>query len=212
MKQTFVLKNNWIGIFNRLSDKQAGMLIKMLFEHNVNGGELAGMNDEVVNAYFNMMILDCKIFNENYDKRSITSSNNGSLGGAPKGNQNAKKQPKNNLNNLNNLNNPNDNDNDNDNDCDSEEDSLKPTVGLGEESPKKKPPPEKPLAERVTDFKDEIRANKQSGEITYTNRMLSEFFDYWSETNKNGLKMRWELEKTWDLNLRLKNWYRRQRE
>lgn len=33
------------------------------------------------------------------------------------------------------------------------------------------------------------------------------FIDYWSETNKNG-KMRFEMQKTWDLNLRLKRWKR----
>jgi len=80
------------------------------------------------------------------------------------------------------------------------------------DKPKQKKPPEKPLEERVTNFKDEIRANKQNGEIIYTNSMLQEFFDYWSETNLNGLKMKWEMEKTWDLKLRLKTWYRRQRQ
>lgn len=32
------------------------------------------------------------------------------------------------------------------------------------------------------------------------------FCDYWTETNKSGTKMRWELEKTWDLHLRMKRW------
>ena len=33
------------------------------------------------------------------------------------------------------------------------------------------------------------------------------FIDYWSEKNKKG-KMRWELQKTWDLSLRMKRWKR----
>ena len=33
------------------------------------------------------------------------------------------------------------------------------------------------------------------------------FIDYWAEKNKKG-KMRWELQKTWDLSLRMKRWKR----
>ena len=33
------------------------------------------------------------------------------------------------------------------------------------------------------------------------------FIDYWCEKNKKG-KMRWQLQKTWDLNLRMKRWKR----
>ena len=36
-------------------------------------------------------------------------------------------------------------------------------------------------------------------------RLLS-FFNYWSEMNSSGTKMKWELEKTWELKLRLNNW------
>ncbi len=34
------------------------------------------------------------------------------------------------------------------------------------------------------------------------------FYDYWREPNKSRTKMRWETEKTWDLNLRLKTFQR----
>lgn len=39
----------------------------------------------------------------------------------------------------------------------------------------------------------------------YPLTMLQNFFDYWSEPNKKG-KMRFELEKTWELGRRLKRW------
>ena len=35
--------------------------------------------------------------------------------------------------------------------------------------------------------------------------ILEEFVNHWSETNKAG-KERWQLEKTWDTNLRLRKW------
>ena len=40
--------------------------------------------------------------------------------------------------------------------------------------------------------------------------VLQEFIDYWTESNTRGSKMKYEMQKTWDLNLRLKNWIRNQ--
>jgi len=36
--------------------------------------------------------------------------------------------------------------------------------------------------------------------------MLYKFFNYWSELNKSGTKMRFELEKTWEIEKRLATW------
>ena len=41
-------------------------------------------------------------------------------------------------------------------------------------------------------------------------KILEEFVLYWSELNRSKTKMRFELEKTWDLNARLKRWKRSQ--
>ena len=56
----------------------------------------------------------------------------------------------------------------------------------------------------INNRKDDFLRKVQSLDYDYTTKM--EFFDYWTETNKSGTKMRWELEKTWDLNLRIKRW------
>lgn len=40
----------------------------------------------------------------------------------------------------------------------------------------------------------------------YGKDMVREFFDYWTEPNKSGTKMRFELEKTWSTNRRLNTW------
>lgn len=47
---------------------------------------------------------------------------------------------------------------------------------------------------------------------TYGKGMIRKFYDYWSETNKSKTRMRCETEKTWDLNLRLQNWARRNKD
>jgi hypothetical protein len=40
----------------------------------------------------------------------------------------------------------------------------------------------------------------------YSKEMIRDFYDYWIEPNKSKTKMRFEIERTWDLNLRLKKW------
>ena len=41
--------------------------------------------------------------------------------------------------------------------------------------------------------------------------MIRAFFDYWSELNKSETKMRYELEKTWELSKRLATWASREK-
>lgn len=59
---------------------------------------------------------------------------------------------------------------------------------------------------RVEAFKEELKNT-----INYPDTMKKEFFDYWTEPNKSKTKMRFELEKTWDLNRRLNTWASRDR-
>ena len=40
----------------------------------------------------------------------------------------------------------------------------------------------------------------------YTENMIESFFDYWSEPNPSHKKMRFELQKTWDVKRRLRTW------
>ena len=40
----------------------------------------------------------------------------------------------------------------------------------------------------------------------YSPDIIREFFNYWREPNKSNTKMRFEMEKTWDLKLRLIRW------
>ena len=38
------------------------------------------------------------------------------------------------------------------------------------------------------------------------NKHKLDFIDYWTEPNKSGTKLRFELEKTWSIDRRLKRW------
>jgi hypothetical protein len=84
----------------------------------------------------------------------------------------------------------------------------------------KKPEPKKPDVEKCTQIITNKKINTnltkhnkekfsiQVFEMGILNKEESNnFIDYWSEKNKKG-KMRWELQKTWDLSLRMKRWKR----
>ena len=45
----------------------------------------------------------------------------------------------------------------------------------------------------------------------YDKNILNSFVDYWTEPNKSKTKMKFELQQTWDTNLRLKTWAKNQK-
>ena len=46
----------------------------------------------------------------------------------------------------------------------------------------------------------------------YGNDMCNDFFEYWSEPTQNGKKMRYQLEKTWEIGRRLARWNHNQKQ
>ena len=57
------------------------------------------------------------------------------------------------------------------------------------------------LNTRIENFKKEVYSLNN-----YSKEIQDEFIRYWTELNKSKTKMRWEMEKTWDTNLRLSTW------
>jgi hypothetical protein len=43
---------------------------------------------------------------------------------------------------------------------------------------------------------------------TYGSQMVRKFYDYWTELNRSGTKMRFEIEKTWETSKRMATWAR----
>ena len=60
----------------------------------------------------------------------------------------------------------------------------------------------KNIEERKDMFKQEIA--KLKGE--FSSHTLKDFYNYWTELNKSQTKMRFELEKTWELKKRIQRW------
>jgi hypothetical protein len=67
----------------------------------------------------------------------------------------------------------------------------------------------KTLEERKKDFQEKINSFRKENLFQYPAEMYVVFFDYWSEHNENGLKMLFEMNKTWDLSKRLNTWFKR---
>jgi len=65
---------------------------------------------------------------------------------------------------------------------------------------------EKEIVKRKTEEKEK-QFYQEVGKFTeYPKDMLRKFYDFWTEQNPSGTKMRFELERTWDIAKRLKRW------
>ena len=124
IKSSFVLQTRFKAVVAKLSDKQAGVLLKSILDY-ADSGTVANFDDGMVAVVFEMVRQDIDYNSAKYADVCARNAENGKLGGAPKGNQNAKKQPKQPTACFNNPKQPkttenkhNDNDNDVDNDND----------------------------------------------------------------------------------------------
>ena len=91
-KDSFILYDNYIENLECLSDEQIGVLFKSIFSAR-NNKQLPNMDSAVKMAY-SFMMSQIKRDAEKYNNICALRSAAGSKGGAPKGNQNATKQPK----------------------------------------------------------------------------------------------------------------------
>jgi hypothetical protein len=67
---------------------------------------------------------------------------------------------------------------------------------------------------RITNKDISIRRLKFINDVSlfdYDKKIKDGFCDYWTEPNKSKTKMKFELNKTWSTNLRLKNWAKNQK-
>ena len=63
--------------------------------------------------------------------------------------------------------------------------------------------PKKSIQEREADFK---RSVAQKAAAFYPEKMINDFVNYWTEKNEGGKKMRFEMQKVFDVSRRLNTW------
>ena len=91
---------------------------------------------------------------------------------------------------------------------DSDYDSKKKeTSPKGEAKKKVSLPPSPTLETRKNDFSHSVVPYAEQ----YDREMLNDFYQYWTELDKRGRRMRFEMEKTWETGKRLATWARRER-
>ena len=71
--------------------------------------------------------------------------------------------------------------------------------------PVKTPSVKKTLEERCLEFRNSLIPFLSE----YGKEMITEFYNYWTEPNPSKTKMRFEMEKTWDTARRLETWLKR---
>ena len=155
MKESIIFYISQYTAIKDLTDEQIGRLFRAIFEKQL-GNEVVLEDDIKIAFNFinNQLVVDEKKYTEKCEK----NRNNGKKGGAPIGNQNAKKttkQPKQ-PNGL--KNNPNDNENENDNENDNDNGVVcinKGLFSIDEKKIEKPPAPPKQQEKKIFSFVEE---------------------------------------------------------
>ena len=113
-KNSFVIYHNYRDTLEDLTDEQVGKLFRAIFDYEIDKKE-PNFNGELKIA-FRFIKKDLDLNNDKHESICERNRKNGQKGGAPKGNQNARKQPKQ-------PKQP-DNDNEYDNDYDNDDDYI----------------------------------------------------------------------------------------
>jgi hypothetical protein len=233
MRETFIIKSAWKDIFDDLGDKQAGVLIKAVFNYMATGEKPTMQSDLEIKMAFKFMALDLDTFKDKYERKCTINKENGTkgadfgkLGGRPRKSEKTPKNPQRGYDNPENPERPlTDNDTDNDLEKDTKNSSNEEFVSMEkdfaasaaecENHPTVKLPhiptkeeKEKSCAKKEKEFREELSA--YTG--LYGADMILAFFNYWTERNKSGTRLRFELEKTWETGKRLVTWSNRSKQ
>lgn len=96
----------------------------------------------------------------------------------------------------------NDNDNVNDTVSDTDSDNKSTQLDSAENEFSSTKKHQKTIEEKKEEFKKSIEPFREK----YDSEMLNDFWRYWTEKNKNGKKMRFEMQKVFDVGRRLITW------
>lgn len=209
-KDTFIVYTSFYKPISMLSDKQLGRLFRAIFKYHL--GEVVDVEDDIRMA-FEFFKNQFEIDESKYQAKIKRDVENGRKGGNPnfqKGKTNPYYKSKNKITQDNPglcKDNPhitqdkaiNDNDNDNVNENVKKENTTDVVSKKGASK-------DATLARRDIFYQSLVPFVGK-----YSKEMIRAFFDYWSEMNKSETKMRFELEKTWELPRRLATWAKREK-
>jgi hypothetical protein len=189
-KKSFILYADQISLFEKLTDEEAGRLVKHLFEY-VNDRNPEPI-DRITEITFEPIKQQLKRDLKNWEETRESKSKGGKIGMEKRwGKHNKDKQ-------------------------EISEDNLvikniTPITVNGNVNDT--------VNGNVNEIKSTVEQRKLKFASTlepfqkiYPKKMLSDFYKYWCEMNRSGTKFKQELEQTWDLERRLEMWARRDKE
>ena len=188
MRDSFVFYRSFYDAIKDLPRDVQGEIYTAIMEYSLYGKETENLKP-IARSVFTLMKPQIDVNNKRFE--------NGKKGGRPKsgnepdGNQEeTKEKPSNNQSETKSKPNVNDNVNTNEN-----KDNTPNGVS------------KKDAAKAATlKRKDEFGKTLVPYMEKYGKEMIRAFFDYWGELNKSETKMRYEMQKTWEVNLRLATW------
>lgn len=192
MRDSFVFYRSFYDAIKDLPRDVQGEIYTAIMEHSLYGKETENLKP-IAHSVFTLMKPQIDVNNKRFE--------NGKKGGRPKsgnepdGNQEeTKEKPSNNQSETKSKPNVNDNVNANVN---ANENKDNTPNGVSK----------KDAAKAATlKRKDEFGKTLVPYMEKYGKEMIRAFFDYWGELNKSETKMRYEMQKTWEVNLRLATW------
>jgi len=188
MRKSFILHIDSLEILNELNDEQKGKLFEAIMQYHLgNNVELDLLTKVAFAPFKNQFERD----NDKYLKIVERNKTNGAKGGRPKKAKESKDNPKNPNGLSENPNKPKKADNDNDSKSDNDNKNVS-NNNISKEAIFKK--------------------NLTPYEKKYSTELLKDFYLYWTEKNTNGKKMRFEMQKTFDISRRLAKWHKNEME
>lgn len=192
MRDSFVFYRSFYDAIKDLPRDVQGEIYTAIMEYSLYGKETENLKP-IAHSVFTLMKPQIDVNNKRFE--------NGKKGGRPKsgnepdGNQEeTKEKPSNNQSETKSKPNVNDNVNANVN---ANENKDNTPNGVSK----------KDAAKAATlKRKDEFGKTLVPYMEKYGKEMIRAFFDYWGELNKSETKMRYEMQKTWEVNLRLATW------
>lgn len=212
----FLVYNDWAELVETLPMEERGRVLTALFRH-ANGEEELGITDPAAKMLVMMMTKQMDRDTEAYDRKcernrkNIEKRYNERI--QPNTTVSEKKEEATNVydgirpnTNVYDCMQYKDKEEDKDKDKDKE---LKKDVLTNVE--KKAEDIAAAAAATLAQRKEKFRSSLDAYRSLYPSYMLDQFFEYWTEPNKSGSKMRFEMERTWAVNLRLKTWAAREK-
>lgn len=179
MRESFVFYKSFYDAIKDLPRDVQGEIYTAIMEYSLYGKETENLKP-IARSVFTLMKPQIDVNNKRFE--------NGKKGGRPKNENETNEKPKDNQKET--KDEPNVNDNANVN--------IENTTNVVSK---------KDAAKAATlKRKDEFGKTLVPYMEKYGKEMIRAFFNYWSELNKSETKMRCEMQKTWEINLRLATW------